>query len=235
MRKDIVLLFTLSATSLSAVKPQQPGAIILNIEIKNSNSNETKQFQVDLKQPLMAKDNWRSFTTTKNIRRLLVGSALFTYGYTYYRIHTMHTWLQKKEGWSCWKNNIPLEQLLATPHVTLVQDLMHDIDIVYKTKVRPIDFMKPFDLFLKDLMYEKSRLTNYISLVTTLKKWHLGFFFPLNDELLRDAEQRIHRISYVNGVFECWALEYKQQQIKKGILFTQFLLQECHQADPIGI
>ena len=142
--------------------------------------------------------NKNSLFTKKNVFYATITAFLGTYAYNYIKIYSANKQLAVKNSWSCWKSNLTLEQLLEGTKENLNEELKNDAQRFYGTRIET--FFNPIETVKNAILAEKNCLKNYLNLIEILKKYHLAFLFPINDENTKLAQEKLNRLSFMIGL-----------------------------------
>lgn len=147
------------------------------------------------------------------ITALTVASS---YGYLFYKIHSIKGYIQSDQGWSAWKKDASFESLLAIPQSQLTHELIAAIQAHYINPLSPTDFLTPFINFSRDITHELDLLTRYHSYISWSMQFSLQAILPFSDALLSQLTERKQRVTYLKTLFNSWLAQYKLEQISRS-------------------
>jgi len=148
----------------------------------------------------------QSFFTKKNILYIGAGILGIGYIYTYIKVRNAIKKLEANNTWSNWKNNLTLEQLQESSKEELLEELENDIKRFYKNNLEIIS--TPKAQFEKDLEEEKNILKSFINLHNNLKKYRVAFLFPIKDEQIKSAQEKLYKLFFISGLYKEHAPKY---------------------------
>ena len=142
----------------------------------------------------------QTFFTKKNILYIGAGILGISYIYTYLKIRNAIKKLEANNTWSNWKNNLTLEQLQESSKEELLEELENDIKRFYKNN--PEIVSTPKAQFEKDLEEEKNIIKSFINLHNNLKKYKIAFFFPIKNEQIKSAQEKLYKLFFISGLYK---------------------------------
>lgn len=145
----------------------------------------------------------------KLIMLILVG----TYSSIALTIVRMNHIIDQADAWSCWKQHLSYEELCTIPNKQLEEDLLFTVQHQYMNQKNPTDSITPFVRFVSAIEYEVAILNRYIWLGSWLKRLHIMRLFPMSDDRIKQAEQKLQRLHFVKHIFLSWAATYNIGQI----------------------
>lgn len=137
------------------------------------------------------------------------------YSFFLYSVSKGNAYLSSIKSWSRWKEEMPLNDLLATPAHSLSQDLILEIQRRYTSAEAPTDFISSLITFIKDIDHEIITIKRYNNLISWLKKLHISALFPIKNKLVAKIPEILNRLSYIRNIFLTWAAQYKIDQHKR--------------------
>lgn len=105
-----------------------------------------------------------------NKRQLTYKALALGYAYLNFRLFRSATYLQEKERWFLWRQEVPLADLIAQPQAEVAAALVAEIRQRYGQEQKQTDAANPFGLFMKALEEEDAVLRKYQTLSTILLK-----------------------------------------------------------------
>lgn len=144
-------------------------------------------------------------------------TAAGSYGYLYYKVRAIQSYVDNATIWSAWKQSTPFEKLLALPQDQLMHELMTTIQERYMNAENPTDFLTPLMTFAKDIENEIALLASYHSYISWSMQFSLQKIVPIADMLLSQLTEKKQRAIYINTLFQSWLAQYKLEQITKKI------------------
>lgn len=133
------------------------------------------------------------------------------YGYLWIQLYQAKNLLDNQEAWSCWKNHIAIDRLVALPHDELSKELFIDIQERYINMDNPTDFLLPLASFLPILEKERMLLERYVWWGDKIRICRGGWFFPVNQESIDAARDAIRRLKFLKGLFVAWWAAHNSQ------------------------
>jgi len=147
---------------------------------------------------------------------LAAASALATYGYLFYTIRSIRSYLDKESTWNSWKRDIPFDQLLAIPQDELTHELITAIQIRYISEENPTDSLTPLIIFSTEIAQEKALLGKYHTYISWGMRCSLQKIISIPSDLLAHIAERKQRATYLSTIFQTWLANYKLEQVKHG-------------------
>jgi len=200
-----------------------PNAIV-NLSIVNNSSDGSSSSYESTRQYIQQKLNVANFSDVTNSicnycsdnkYSLAALGIVVTYAYLFYKVNSIHSYINNALAWSAWKRDVSFELLLAIPQDHLTQDLMTVIQTRYMSCQNPTDFLTPLISFSKDIAQEQELVTHYHTFITWCMRCNLNAILPISDTLLCQLTERRQRIIYINTLFQSWLAQYKLQQITR--------------------
>jgi hypothetical protein len=143
-------------------------------------------------------------------------SVAGTYGYMFYKVRSIQSYVDNPGIWGTWKRDIPFEQLLAIPQDQLTRELMMAIQGRYISAENPTDSLAPLITFASEIAEEKELLTNYHTYVSWCMQFSLQRVMPCSQTLLTQLNERKQRATYLSTLFQSWLAHYKLEQITRS-------------------
>lgn len=159
-------------------------------------------------------------TSTRNFlfaKRYSLALACVLGGYIYscYVIVQANKYLALTDTWACWRNDVPLETLIAIPQAELAKELILDIQRRYSNPQNPTDFLNPLIIFIQTIDQEIAMTKKLNSVNSFITKLHLDFILPVNKKLFDSVGNKYKKLIYLKNLFLSWAAEYKINHNKK--------------------
>jgi len=140
-----------------------------------------------------------------------------SYAYLLYIIHSGNSYLSNNELWSSWRQDLPLDQLLAIPQEQFSQELIREIQRRYTDPRSVIDLVKPLSQFIITTNDEEEQLRWYQSTFGWLSYLHLVKIVPFSKQRFTKINERLQRLAYYKNIFQSWAADY-QLNHRSGML-----------------
>lgn len=162
-----------------------------------------------------ARDNTREYTygllswmNQNRIKTALTG-ALIGYGYVWYKLVSLNYALGQNTNWSTWHDTLTLEELLARAQHDLARDLLTAIQRHYTTPEKLDDIIGPLISFVRDVDTEILQLHQIVNVHTWIDRLRISFLFPKQSLLVSQAQDKIHRLTYLKNLLLNWVSEHK--------------------------
>jgi hypothetical protein len=149
--------------------------------------------------------------------QLLAGAMLGSYGWLYYFIFSGNQYLGNKELWSSWRQELPLDQLLAIPQPQFAQELLREIQRRYTDPAAVTDLVRPLGTFMKMIDEEEENIRWYQNIFSWLSYVKLTKLIPTSTTRFGKIPERLQRIAYYKNAFHTWAAEYQMNTIARSI------------------
>lgn len=184
-------------------------AVSPNIIVRSSNDAEAKTAQVTqntqtfsdsmarMYEEMMKKlkiINEEKYKYTWHAIAVCLASA---YVFVYYHVYNLNKLLECKTSWCRWKEVIPLHQLCMGGCDDVIGQLMFDIHKKYYQKESVAAALVDDQLFIKDVLAERSILQWYLSMQTWTNRLYVARFFPLRytKEMIQEYIARLEVIT----------------------------------------
>lgn len=132
-----------------------------------------------------------------------------SYGYLYYKVHTIKSYISNPHTWSTWMQDVSFEKLLSIPQDKLTHDLIAAIQARYASPQNPTDSLAPLIEFSKDIEKEKQLITTYHTYISWSTQFSLQKIIPFSNTLLSQITERKQRIIYISTLFQTWLTHNK--------------------------
>lgn len=145
----------------------------------------------------------------QNKKKTVLYSAAIGYGYIWYKLLSLNYALSQNTRWSHWRKTVSLEELLAKPQSDIATDLLTAIQRQYTSQEELNNLIGPLTAFLKDIDIEIHQLKQVINLHVWIDRLRISFLFPKQSALLEEAQDNIHRLTYLKNVLLNWVIDNK--------------------------
>ncbi len=132
-----------------------------------------------------------------------------SYAFLLYIIYAGNSYLSNNELWSSWRQDLPLDQLLAIPQEQFSQELIREIQRRYTDPRSVIDLVKPLSEFIITTNDEEEQLRWYQSTFGWLSYLQLIKIVPLSKQRFTKINERLQRLAYYKNIFQSWAADYQ--------------------------
>jgi hypothetical protein len=160
---------------------------------------------------------------------LLGGTILASYAALIYYLFQGNSYLGKSDLWSSWRQELPLDQLLAISQAQLAQDLLREIQRRYNDPTSLTDLAKPLALFMSALEQEEQKIKGYQKTFGWLSCAKLTALAPFSIIRFSKITERLQRLAYFKNIFQSWASEYQLEQTAKK---TRAFIAAMHEQPP---
>lgn len=151
-----------------------------------------------------------------NNKWYLLGAALIgAYGYLSYLIISGNHYLGDSSLWSSWRQDLPLDQLLAIPQQQFAHELIREIQRRYTDASSIADIVKPLSIFMTKIDQEEEYIKWYQTAYSWISYARLPKLVPVNQHRFGKISERLQRIAYYKNVFKSWAADYQLQQAER--------------------
>jgi hypothetical protein len=158
---------------------------------------------------------------TRNYKPIIIiSSILGAYGLSFYTIYYCKNYLENKNLWSCWKDNMSIEKLMEIPQDDFAQQVLEQIKIRSENSN---NFIFSITQFMTDIEKEKNTLTLYDKIYKFLDKYYILKLFPINTKCFENLHEKIERLAYIKNVFlssSCINYDDKIYACKKKALIS---------------
>lgn len=145
----------------------------------------------------------------QNKAKTALSGALIGYGYIWYKLVSLNYALAQNINWSKWHDTVTLEELLARPQQELATDLLTAIQRQYTTPDKFDDVISPLVSFVQDVDTEINELHQIVQLHTWIDRLRISFLFPKQTLLVSQAQEKIHRLTYLKNLLLQWVSQNK--------------------------
>lgn len=142
-----------------------------------------------------------------------VTTVSFIYCCLLYKIMSTNKLMSSENSWCNWKPEIEFNKLLAIPQKDLSVELINAIQKKYSDPQNPTNFVTPMVNFVNDTNEEIKNIQDYVKIAKILKKLKTTYVFPVNDEKINLAQEKINKLTYLKNIFTQWSVDFKQQQL----------------------
>ena len=233
---------TTTPAKKTLIPKSQNGTINLSFNVSNrqdarSNNSTNVTMQQTAKQPVTS-DESPLFTKVSELwqenikiqKQLQEKSAAFissnkwyvlsaglvcTYGLLAYFMVSGNSYLGDSALWSSWRQELPLDQLLAIPQQKFAQELIREIQRRYTDASSLTDIAKPLGIFMNKIDQEEEQIKWYQSVYSWLSYGRLPKLVPVTQQRFSKIPERLQRIAYYKNVFKSWAADYQLQQAER--------------------
>lgn len=199
----------------SSSHAQQETMVAQTAHFENTISNITTVMQ-------QARDNAHEYSTNmlswiaNNKKKSILYCMLTGYGYIWYKLMRLHYALSKATNWSSWQRTLPLEQLLAQQQAQVAKNLLTAIQRQYSSPQQFDDFISPLVAFVSDVDTELEQLHQLVNLHKWIARLYLAFLFPQQTQLLEQAQENIHRLTFLKNLLLNWVSEHKVARVSNS-------------------
>jgi|GEM_PF-5532371 len=156
----------------------------------------------------------QNFLTTYKWR--LIGmSAAAAYAFLCYYLYMGNFYLSNMQLWSSWRQEIPLEQILAIPQQQHAQELIHEIRLRYTTADNLSNAIQPLALFMNAVTQEEELLLWYQKVFSWLAYIRLTKITPMSTSKFEKISERLARLAYYKNLFQSWVTTYQSEPSNK--------------------
>lgn len=149
--------------------------------------------------------SWMNQNRTKTV----LSGALIGYGYVWYTLVSLNYALAENTNWSTWHDTLTLEELLAKPQQDVATDLLTAIQRQYTTPEKFDDIISPLVSFVRDVDTEVMQLHQIVKLHSWIDRLRISFLFPKQSLLVSQAQEKIHRLTYLKNLLLHWVSQNK--------------------------
>ena len=139
----------------------------------------------------------------------LGATVLACYSTLCYLIVSGNAYLGRNDIWSSWRQELPLDQLLAIPQTQFAQELLQEIQRRYNDPSSLIDLAKPLAVFIQTIEKEEEQIKSYQFYYSWLSYLYFLKIVPFSKQRFLQIPQRLQRIAYYKNVFYTWAAQYQ--------------------------
>jgi hypothetical protein len=158
----------------------------------------------------------QDFFITYKWRLFALGTAA-AYAFLCYYLYMGNLYLANTQLWSSWRQEIPLQQLLAIPQQQHAQELIREIRLRYTTADNLDNTIQPLALFMNAVAHEEERLLSYQKVFSWLAYTRLAKITPISTTKLETIPDRLARLAYYKNLFQSWVTTHHSDTITKHV------------------
>lgn len=168
--------------------------------------------------PRAARDEINKLSTSSNNFldtykwQIIGGTLVTTYISLCYLIISGNSYLGQSELWSSWRQELPLDQLLAIPQEQFAKELLREIHRRYTDSTTITDLVRPLSLFMISLEQEEEYIKWYQSVYSWISYLKLNKIVPFSKQRFGKINERLQRLAYYKNAFLSWAADYQLEQ-----------------------
>lgn len=136
---------------------------------------------------------------TNNKYYILTGCGLLTYSALWLRLKLFSQIINNTDGWSCWKDEIPLEILYQKTPKEIVAELT---DAIYKCYEIKDNLSDPILFFIKTVNREIHELERFIKFYKFLKLTLVAYILPSYAYEISIAQEKIDRLMHLKELIQ---------------------------------
>lgn len=140
--------------------------------------------------------------------RIIGGSIVGSYVFLCYWIAKGNGYLGQSQLWSSWRQEMPLNQLLAIPQQQCAQDLIQEIRFRYMSMSNEENGRQPFFAFVQDINQEEEQLKWYQTMYERLSWLYITRIVPFSSARFLTIPERLSRLAYYKNLFKSWAITH---------------------------
>ncbi|KKP35347.1 MAG: hypothetical protein UR26_C0006G0031 [candidate division TM6 bacterium GW2011_GWF2_32_72] len=144
-----------------------------------------------------------------NKYKITIGTVVVIYSYLLWQITSLNKKIATGTTWSSWKNNLTMKELYQTCHKKLAEELIRDIKLKYMDAKNFENLSASIFAFSSDINKEIKTLKRYNFIVTWIKRFLIGFAFPIQHILCLEADQKIARLEFMKSLLSEWMIDRK--------------------------
>ncbi len=148
---------------------------------------------------------------------LLGASLAGSYIYLCSIIMRGNSYFGKKELWSSWRQDLPLEQLLAIPQQQFAGDLLAEIQRRYTDPAAVTDLVRPLGTFMRTVDQEEELLLWYQEAFSWISYLKLTAIIPFSTVQFTKITERLQRLAYYKNVFQSWTAHYQLEHASRSV------------------
>lgn len=140
---------------------------------------------------------------------LIAALCVTLYAYLCYECIKGNIFLNNNKLWSCFKQELSLQDLCNLDSHTLTDELLRSLHIRYITEKDPLDTLEPMAMFMYEIEAERKKLHYYNQLYSWAKLLRATTLLPAKPPLYDTIPSRLERLAFIKQVFITWTCQIK--------------------------
>jgi hypothetical protein len=140
---------------------------------------------------------------------LIAALCVTLYAYLCYEYVQGNMFLSGNKLWSCFKQDLSLEDLCNFDSNALTDELLRSLHIRYITEKDPLNALEPMAMFLHEIEAERKKLHYYNQLYSWAKLLRATTLLPAKATLYDTIPSRLERLAFIKHVFVTWTCQVK--------------------------